>query len=98
MYLQEEARRHFDCPSLTGVELENQGESGTMGEHWEKRVLGVSDYRRVSNTHDFTSHYFQNEAMTGQLTFNPVFSRFTFAALEDSGYAKRWGGGVWSLA
>ena len=27
----------------------------------------------------------QNEAMTGQFTFNPVFSRITFAALEDSG-------------
>ena len=27
----------------------------------------------------------QNEAMTSQLTFNPVFSPFTFAALEDSG-------------
>ena len=31
------------------------------------------------------NHSFQNEAMTGQLTFNPVFSRITFAALEDSG-------------
>lgn len=27
----------------------------------------------------------QNEGMTGVLTFGPVFSRLTFAALEDSG-------------
>ena len=27
----------------------------------------------------------QNEAMTGQLTQNPAFSRITLAALEDSG-------------
>ena len=28
----------------------------------------------------------QNEAMTGQFTFGPVFSNITFAALEDSGW------------
>ena len=28
----------------------------------------------------------QNEAMTGQITQNPAFSRLTLAVLEDSGY------------
>ena len=29
---------------------------------------------------------FQNEAMTGALTNDPVFSRLTLAVMEDTGY------------
>ena len=39
--MQNEGRAHFNCPTLGGVELENQGGSGTAGSHWEKRILGV---------------------------------------------------------
>ncbi|KAG7330970.1 hypothetical protein KOW79_004939 [Hemibagrus wyckioides] len=35
----EEARRHFHCSSLEGMELENQGGMGTELNHWEKRLL-----------------------------------------------------------
>uniref|UniRef100_A0A8D0C7K3 Leishmanolysin-like peptidase n=1 Tax=Salvator merianae TaxID=96440 RepID=A0A8D0C7K3_SALMN len=35
----EEARKHFDCPLLEGMELENQGGMGTELNHWEKRLL-----------------------------------------------------------
>uniref|UniRef100_A0AAQ4QX24 Leishmanolysin-like peptidase n=1 Tax=Gasterosteus aculeatus aculeatus TaxID=481459 RepID=A0AAQ4QX24_GASAC len=35
----EEARRHFSCPILEGMELENQGGMGTELNHWEKRLL-----------------------------------------------------------
>uniref|UniRef100_A0A8C2UD21 Leishmanolysin-like peptidase n=1 Tax=Coturnix japonica TaxID=93934 RepID=A0A8C2UD21_COTJA len=35
----EEARKHFDCPILEGMELENQGGMGTELNHWEKRLL-----------------------------------------------------------
>jgi leishmanolysin len=35
----EAARRHFNCSDLIGVELENQGGSGTAGSHWEARVM-----------------------------------------------------------
>lgn len=38
---QEEARKHFDCPILEGMELENQGGMGTELNHWEKRLLEV---------------------------------------------------------
>lgn len=62
-----EAREHYGCPSLQGVELENQGGGGTAINHWEKRIFG-------------------SEAMTGQFTFNPGFSRMTFALLEDTGW------------
>ncbi|XP_035379419.1 leishmanolysin-like peptidase [Electrophorus electricus] len=34
-----EARRHFKCPILEGMELENQGGIGTELNHWEKRLL-----------------------------------------------------------
>ncbi|XP_058518018.1 leishmanolysin-like peptidase isoform X4 [Ochotona princeps] len=35
----DEARRHFNCPGLEGMELENQGGMGTELNHWEKRLL-----------------------------------------------------------
>jgi leishmanolysin-like peptidase len=35
-----EGRKHFNCSTLQGVELENQGGGGTELSHWEKRVLG----------------------------------------------------------
>lgn len=41
MLCQEEARRHFKCPILEGMELENQGGMGTELNHWEKRLLEV---------------------------------------------------------
>uniref|UniRef100_A0A915HSS1 Leishmanolysin-like peptidase n=1 Tax=Romanomermis culicivorax TaxID=13658 RepID=A0A915HSS1_ROMCU len=33
------ARQHFNCSTLIGAELENQGSQGTAGTHWEKRVF-----------------------------------------------------------
>ena len=62
-----EVRRHFNCPSLEGAEIENQGGVGTEYTHWEKRL-------------------FENEAMTGTYTQNPVFSRITLALMEDTGW------------
>lgn len=64
-----EVRKHFNCPSLEGAEIENQGGVGTEYTHWEKRL-------------------FENEAMTGTYTQNPVFSRITFALMEDTGWYK----------
>nr|CDJ81504.1 Peptidase M8 domain containing protein [Haemonchus contortus] len=37
--VREEARRHFNCSTLEGAELENQEISGTLGSHWEKRAF-----------------------------------------------------------
>ncbi|VDO82094.1 unnamed protein product [Haemonchus placei] len=34
-----EARRHFNCSTLEGAEIENQGGGGTVSNHWEKRVF-----------------------------------------------------------
>ncbi|KJH53658.1 hypothetical protein DICVIV_00086 [Dictyocaulus viviparus] len=40
--VRQEARKHFDCDSLEGAELESQGGTGTAGSHWEKRLFEVS--------------------------------------------------------
>ena len=79
------ARTYFNCPTLVGVELENQGGTGTMISHWEKRLLGV----RVMVPRPLAALLIlhQNELMTGVLTFNPLFSVLTLAALQDSGLA-----------
>ena len=58
---------YFGCPSFTGIDLENQGSSGSAGTHWEKVYLG-------------------NELMTSQMTGKPVFSQFTLALMQDSGW------------
>jgi len=34
----DKARTHFGCTTLNGVELENEGGSGTAGSHWEQRI------------------------------------------------------------
>ena len=79
-----EVRAHFNCSTLEGAEIENQGRDGQLHTHLEKRV-------------------FENEAMTGVFTNNPVFSRITLAVMEDTGWylanydmAKRldWGYGA----
>ena len=33
------ARKYYNCPTLDGVELENQGGNGTEASHWEARIL-----------------------------------------------------------
>lgn len=97
--LQEEARRHFSCPILEGMELENQGGTGTELNHWEKRLLEVRTFsptplrftkRQTNPTCSFLlvipHDSLQNEAMTGSHTQNRVFSRLTLAIMEDSGW------------
>ena len=37
--LLEVAEKYFNCDRIEGVELENQGGSGTAGSHWESRIL-----------------------------------------------------------
>ena len=34
-----QARKHFNCNSITGVQLENQGGDGSAGSHWESRYM-----------------------------------------------------------
>ena len=41
------AKEHFNCGSLTGIPLEDQGGNGTAGSHWEARYM-LGDYM-ISN-------------------------------------------------
>ena len=34
------ARQYFNCPSMDGIPVEDEGGSGSAGSHWEKLVLG----------------------------------------------------------
>ncbi|KAL4438378.1 hypothetical protein ABPG74_009417 [Tetrahymena malaccensis] len=34
------SRNHYGCPSIDGMYLENQGEEGSSGSHWERDLLG----------------------------------------------------------
>ena len=51
----EMARKYYNCPSLVGVELENYGDEGTAGSHWEARIL-LGDYMNgISYTEEVIS-------------------------------------------
>lgn len=42
------AREYFDCPDIEGVEMENQGGSGSLGSHFEHRMVRDD----LMNSHD----------------------------------------------
>jgi hypothetical protein len=67
-----EARKHFNCPTLRGVELEDNAKQGRYGSHWEKRVMG---------TDVITPTLHQDDKFYG-----PRVSRITLAYFEDLGY------------
>ena len=39
----DKARQHFNCASLSGIPLEDQGSTGSVGGHWEARYM-LGDY------------------------------------------------------
>ena len=41
--VREVAAQHFGCSSITGIELESQGGYGSIGSHWEARIM-LGDY------------------------------------------------------
>ena len=65
----EVARKYFNCDSIPGIALEDEGGEGTASGHWEERLV-------------------YSEAMTSTNVRDPVYSDFTFAWMEDSGYYK----------
>ena len=52
--MQREARNHFDCPTLNGLELENLGGDGTQYSHWKKRLVEVSFQKRCLHRYKLT--------------------------------------------
>ena len=60
----ERAKLHFNCDNIKGVQLENQGGSGSAGSHWEARyMLGdymiSTDYPEMTIS-DITLAYFED--------------------------------------
>jgi len=47
----EVSRNHFGCNSISGMELENQGGSGSLGAHWERTILH-NEYMTASSIKD----------------------------------------------
>lgn len=47
------AKKHYNCDSIDGVELENQGGQGTSGSHWEARIM-LTDYMIGQSYDDVT--------------------------------------------
>ena len=45
--MQREARKHFGCSTLNGLELENLGGQVTRYFHWKKKLVDVSNAHTV---------------------------------------------------
>jgi hypothetical protein len=78
------ARQHFGCPTLAGVEVEDDGGQGSVGSHWEERQM-MSEYMVAASNAE---------------GLRIVKSNLTLALLQDSGWYKadyaaadilRWG-------
>eukprot|EP00824_Muranothrix_gubernata_P026012 TRINITY_DN877_c4_g1_i1.p1 TRINITY_DN877_c4_g1~~TRINITY_DN877_c4_g1_i1.p1 ORF type:complete len:1153 (+),score=215.35 TRINITY_DN877_c4_g1_i1:30-3461(+) len=67
-HVRDTARDHYGCASVDGLELEDDGGTGSAGSHFEKRLVGPELMSSI------------------QLGFEKVFSRFTMAVLEDTGW------------
>ena len=92
----EEVRRHFNCSTLEGAELEDQGGEGittlaainNVFTVFIFHVAFVCFYRLGTALTHWEKRAFENEAMTGTHTQNPVYSRITLALMEDTGWYK----------
>jgi leishmanolysin len=70
------ARAYFNCSTLDGVEIEDQGGAGTQGVHWEKRILAQEFIAgiltgAVTYVSSLTLAYFED---TGHYTANYEYS------------------------
>lgn len=75
------ARNHFNCPTIDGVELENQGGEGTAQSHWERRVV-LNEYMTGS-----TSDYPVFSALTLSLLEDAGWYTVNYSAA----FPLRWG-------
>ena len=55
------AKKYFGCSSLEGVEVENQGTGGSVGSHWEGRIL-LGEY--------MTSETYEDEVTISEFTLS----------------------------
>ena len=74
----ERAKKYFNCDSLEGLELEDQGDQGSSISHWEQRILlgdyiGAAIYQEEMAISEFTlafledSGWYKPKYYTGEL-------------------------------
>ncbi|XP_018651919.1 leishmanolysin-2 (M08 family) [Schistosoma mansoni] len=80
-----EARAHFNCPTMDGMDLENDGGSGTAFVHFEKRItedeLMSGSYSKDSYVSSLTLAYFKD---TGWYNVN-------MSMAQNWRFGKNWG-------
>uniref|UniRef100_A0A7I5EDF5 Leishmanolysin-like peptidase n=1 Tax=Haemonchus contortus TaxID=6289 RepID=A0A7I5EDF5_HAECO len=81
----EEARRHFNCSTLEGAELENQGGPRAPGNHWEKRVF---ENELLSST---ATQVFALSRLTLALFEDSGWYRVDYDQAEDMEWGKNLG-------
>lgn len=79
--VQEEAQKHFNCSSLEGAELENQGGPGTELAHWEKRLF---------ENEGMTGAFTQNSVFS-RITLALMEDTGWYVANYDMAEPLRWG-------
>eukprot|EP01065_Artemidia_motanka_P042691 TRINITY_DN5771_c0_g1_i1.p1 TRINITY_DN5771_c0_g1~~TRINITY_DN5771_c0_g1_i1.p1 ORF type:complete len:2086 (+),score=468.12 TRINITY_DN5771_c0_g1_i1:39-6260(+) len=63
-----EAKSHFGCDTIDGLDIENQGGGGSAGSHWEQRILHgevmvSTGTRETSSVSRITLAYFQDSGL-----------------------------------
>jgi len=67
------ARAHYGCNSLRGVEVENQGSSGSLGSHWERTVL-FNEAMTASDIHNPAYSKFTLSLLEDSGWYKPCYS------------------------
>ncbi|EAR86011.2 leishmanolysin family protein (macronuclear) [Tetrahymena thermophila SB210] len=75
------SRNHYNCPSINGMYLENQGGSGSMGSHWERDLLSnefmtASIVQRIYSISEFTAALLLDTGYYAEINsnfLNPIY-------------------------
>lgn len=78
------ARSYFNCPSLIGVPLENEGGAGTLGSHWEKTFL----------PHEYMNPTTANPGIISEFTFALLRGSGWYRTLKGGAQRFDWGKGT----
>lgn len=77
------ARSYFNCPTLPGVPLENEGGEGTAGSHWEKTFL----------PHEYMNPTTANPGIISEFTFSLLRGSGWYRTMTGGSQRFDWGQG-----